>query len=134
MLLSNNEKKRSKDQGSHQELTIIGKDCLIKGDLSSDKPVRLDGKVIGLVKVEESLIVGSEGVIEGDVAAKHVIIFGKVAGNITSEKLEIRAEGKVLGNIDSKLIEMEAGAHYVGEMKIGASEDVSEPGVISLNK
>lgn len=123
---SNQKKNKNSDKGmeqvDHQGITIIGKDCHIKGDIVSNKPIRLDGKVSGLVQVEESLIVGTQGLIEGDIMAKHVVIYGKVEGNIAAEKLEIRAEGRVLGNIDSQLIEMEAGAHYKGEMKIGEAE------------
>lgn len=129
MFGTNNQKKnRNKDMGQqidHQGITIVGKDCLIRGDISSSKPIRLDGRISGLVQVEESLIVGVEGLVEGDIVAKHVVIYGRVEGNISAEKLEIRAEGKVLGNIDSQLIEMEAGAHYRGEMKIGEVEEAS---------
>ena len=109
---------RNKNNSINQAITIIGIDCVINGDLHSEKPIRLDGKVIGLVEASSSLIVGVGGTVEGEVKAQHAVIYGMIKGDVFTEQLEIRAEGKIFGNITSQTVQMEAGAQYVGEMKI----------------
>lgn len=117
-MFSSSNKARNKDNNLNQAITIIGVDCIINGDLHSEKPIRLDGKVIGLVEAGSSLVVGVGGAIEGEIKAHHAVIYGMIKGDVFAEQLEIRAEGKVFGNITSKTVQMEAGAQYVGEMKI----------------
>jgi len=109
---------RNKNNSLNQAITIIGVDCVINGDLQSEKPIRLDGKVIGLVEASSSLIVGVGGTVEGEIKAQHAVVYGMIKGDVFTEQLEIRAEGKIFGNITSQTVQMESGAQYVGEMKI----------------
>lgn len=115
---NNGQRNKSKSVPDDQGITIIGADCVVNGNISSDKPIRLDGKIVGVVEAGNSLIVGESGVVEGDIKAKLAVVYGKVKGDITVEKLELRTDGKVFGNITCQVIEMEAGAQYIGEMKV----------------
>jgi len=120
---SNNQRKNKNMESGHKALTIIGADCIVNGDLLSEKPIRLDGKVVGTIQSGDSLIIGENGEIEGEIRSNHTVIYGTVKGDIFAQKLEIRKEGKVSGNITSQMVEMEAGAQYSGEMKITSTHE-----------
>ncbi|MBN1155184.1 polymer-forming cytoskeletal protein [candidate division KSB1 bacterium] len=81
--------------------TIIGKGSTFEGTMKVEESLRVDGKIKGTVVTTDSIIIGKEGDIEGDVTAKNVVIGGRVKANVN-------ATGKVV---------LEARAIFIGEMK-----------------
>jgi len=81
--------------------TIIGKGSSLEGTLKVENSIRVDGKIKGHVTTTDSLVIGKEGEIEGEIIAKNAIIGGRVRGKIS-------ATGKVV---------LEAKAIFQGEMK-----------------
>ena len=81
--------------------TIVGKGSSLEGTLKVENSIRVDGRIKGHVTTTESLVIGKEGEIEGEIIAKNAIIGGRVRGKIS-------ATGKVV---------LEAKALFQGEMK-----------------
>lgn len=95
-------KKDEQALGRSGELnTIIGKGSSLEGTLKVENSLRVDGKIKGHVTTTDSLVIGKEGDIEGEIIAKNAIIGGRVRG-------KINATGKVV---------LEAKAFFQGEMK-----------------
>ncbi len=92
--------------------TIIGKNSVLEGTLSVESSIRVDGKIKGNIKTNESLYIGKQGEIEGEITTKHAIVGGKVVG-------KINASGKIV---------LESRAIFHGEMK--ASRLVIDEGAI----
>ncbi|MEO6870330.1 MAG: polymer-forming cytoskeletal protein [Ginsengibacter sp.] len=106
-------------QVDQQEInTIIGEGFEIQGELSGVKAIRIEGRVLGNVRIETAVILGEKGVIEGDLVAGSAIIFGTVKGNVQSSRLEIKKSGRVDGNIETEIIEIELGAKYNGKLQM----------------
>lgn len=106
-------------QVDQQEInTIIGEGFEIQGELSGVKAIRIEGRVLGNVRIETAIILGEKGVIEGDLVAGSAIIFGTVKGNVQSSRLEIKKSGRVDGNIETEIIEIELGAKYNGKLQM----------------
>jgi cytoskeletal protein CcmA (bactofilin family) len=73
--------------------TLISSGTTLKGDISSNSDLRIDGTVIGNIKSSAKIIVGTTGVVEGDIAGNQADIVGKVSGNVRSkELLQLRGE------------------------------------------
>lgn len=70
----------------------------IKGNLMGTDTIHIDGKVVGNISVENTLVIGKTGMVIGDVTAKNAIINGELQGSLTCEKLEVLKTGK-LSNI-----------------------------------
>jgi len=83
--------------------TVIGKGTVIDGLLTVQSSLRVDGRVQGHVQATDSLVVGKDGEIEGEVKVRNAIIGGRV-------KHRILATGKVV---------LEAHAIVHGELKTG---------------
>ncbi len=81
--------------------TIVGKGSSLEGTLKVENSIRVDGKIKGHVTTTDSLVIGKEGDIEGEIIAKNAIIGGRVRGKIS-------ATGKVV---------LEAKAFFQGELK-----------------
>ena len=102
--------------------TLIDKDTVISGNTSYSGGIRIDGKVIGNLKVHGQegslLIMGYGSKVTGDVQVEKAIINGEVEGNIKClDYLELNTNATVSGNIEYDLIEVHEGAKINGRLK-----------------
>ncbi len=100
--------------------TLIGARTTIRGDVHFSGGLRIDGRVIGGLIADAAdavLMVSDQGVIEGGVNAPHLVINGRIIGDIVaSERIELAAQARIDGNITYKLLEMAAGAQINGRI------------------
>ncbi|MGV6807970.1 MAG: bactofilin family protein [bacterium] len=103
---------------NNRRMAVIGSSIVIKGEVSGDEDLTIDGKVEGSVKLPgHALSVGSSGTVDADVEAKTVKIDGQVNGDIVGiEKVVISKSGKVRGNIMAPRVTLEDGAHFKGSI------------------
>ncbi len=94
--------------------TLIGEGCLFEGDITSPSSTRIDGHVRGNLKSKGSLIIGEKGVVSGEVKATEVLVYGKIEGNVESQRLEIKKDGSVVGDVFTKSLIIEDGGFYNG--------------------
>ena len=116
--------------------TSIGENCIFEGNISTSSSTRIDGKLIGKISGENTLIVGERGIILGEIKASGIIVYGRVEGIIDCEKLEIKSTGIVTGDIFIDKLIIEEGGIYNG--RCGMNERVeqlmSEPSNIDSKK
>jgi cytoskeletal protein CcmA (bactofilin family) len=101
--------------------SLIGQRTVIRGDIEFSGGLHVDGQVHGTLVAEPSgdgtLMLSDKGVIEGQVRAPHVVINGRITGDIyASERIELAANARVHGNIHYKVLEMAAGAQVTGQL------------------
>lgn len=96
----------------------IGATIHIKGDVSGDENLHIEGKVEGTVDLAaHELVVGKSGKVHADITAKLIRIDGEVQGDITGkEKVIISATGNVRGNIVTPRMSLEDGAKFKGSI------------------
>ncbi len=80
---------------------MIGKTITIKGDITGEENLVIEGKVDGSVQLKKNdLTVGQSGRVTADLTANVVRIDGEVKGDIVgTEKVVITKTGRVQGNI-----------------------------------
>jgi cytoskeletal protein CcmA (bactofilin family) len=74
----------------------------VKGQISGDGDLLVDGKVEGPISVgEHRLTVGQNGQVTGGLAAREIIICGKVDGNqtVVGESIEIKKDAVMIGSV-----------------------------------
>lgn len=102
--------------------TIIGAGVNLDGDFTAPESVRIDGCVDGNVTVAGTLIVGANGVINGNVTAEAAIIGGDILGNLeVAKKTELIATAKVLGDITTSVIVIDEAAIFQGKCNMNQS-------------
>jgi cytoskeletal protein CcmA (bactofilin family) len=98
----------------------IGKGLIIKGEISGSESLFIDGKVEGTIALPGNRVtVGRNGQVASSIAAREIVILGKVRGNITaSDRVDIRAEGALTGDVTAARISIEDGAYFKGGIDI----------------
>lgn len=96
--------------------TLISKGCVVHGKIESDVFVRIDGHIKGDVFIVEGLIVGENGIIEGNIQVKEIVVHGTVKGTVKAESIDIKSSGNILGDLQTQTLQVETGAVYVGNV------------------
>lgn len=104
--------------------TIVGTSVELKGELTSDGDIVIDGIVKGDVRSKGEVTIGSHGVVTGDVFARAVSLSGGLKGNIEAkDQVQIGHSGKLQGNIDCRGISIASGAYFVGKVSMPEPSD-----------
>jgi cytoskeletal protein CcmA (bactofilin family) len=105
--------------------SVLGAGINWKGSLSGSGGVRIEGSFEGEIDVRGLLVVGEAGRVTcEDLRANVVIVAGAVRGDITAEKVEIRATGRVWGNVVTAAFATEEGAFLRGQIRMEEHVDV----------
>ena len=108
--------------------TVIGSGSRVVGDLISDEDVLLEGQIEGKVQGERSVTIGAGGDLEGDVAAKSVVVGGKVRGQIVAtERAELASTAVVHGSVQAPKIIIAEGAHLQGNVAMSPGDGAAAP-------
>lgn len=120
-------KSKSKKNKTQHKLTSTNFDTLIssktevEGDICFAGGLHIDGVVKGAVKAKEEsdavVRISDIGKIEGDVIAPHIIVNGRVDGDVYASKhIELAENASIEGNVYYHLIEMSMGAEVNGNL------------------
>jgi len=101
----------------------IGKSVVIRGELTGNEDLYLDGEVEGNINLRDhKLVIGPNGKIKANITARDVVIHGRVEGNVnTSERVELKRACTLIGDVATQRIAIEDGAFFKGAI------DVKEP-------
>lgn len=111
-------------RGSNRPHTITGYSLVdehlsVQGDLDTAGTVRVDGHVEGHFHRAAVLIVGTSGVVAGDVQAGEVVVAGHIDGSvIASSRVEIHATGVVHGDIVCAAMMLQEGGMIEGHVRV----------------
>jgi cytoskeletal protein CcmA (bactofilin family) len=103
----------------------LGPSLHVKGEISGNEDLNVDGTVEGLVHLDERrLTVGATAELTADVIAGEVIVYGSVKGNVHGRgKIEIKKDGSVNGDLTTAQIIIEDGAYFKGSIEIEKSAE-----------
>jgi cytoskeletal protein CcmA (bactofilin family) len=101
-------------------LSTLGASIEIKGKISGEEDLQIDGKVEGSVALNgQRLTVGRSGRLSSEVWAREVVVYGNLTGNVhASDRVEIKKDGSVTGDITTVRISIEDGAYFKGRIEI----------------
>jgi len=98
----------------------LGASLHIKGEISGNEDLHIDGSVEGLVQLDDrKLTVGATAKLTADVVAREVVVYGSVKGNLRArDRIEIKKDGSVIGDLTTARIMIEDGAYFKGSIEI----------------
>ena len=105
-------------------LACLGATIVVKGEITSDEDLQIDGKVEGPISLRgHRLTVGRAAQLSSEITAREVIVYGNVSGNLRArDRVEIKKDGRVIGNIATARISIEDGAYFKGHIEIEHSQ------------
>src|ERR1700757_3189464 len=106
----------------------LGASLHVKGEITGNEDLHIDGTVEGLVHLEDrKLTIGASAKVTADIIAREVAVFGNVKGNLRArDRIEIKKDGSVVGDLTTARIMIEDGAYFKGSIEIDKSGDASE--------
>lgn len=97
--------------------TFISREMEVTGDFKSNGAMQVEGILYGNITVD-SVVIGKEGQVYGNIIATNSLILGRVDGDITvSKKLDIESTGYIQGNIKQSILVIAEGATIIGSIK-----------------
>ena len=110
--------------GGIERTSLIGRSMKLKGNVSAEEEILIEGFVEGSIKMKHNVIVGKAGKVKADISAREVIIMGEVNGNVHGEvKVEILPGGILNGDIISEKVVLAEGAKFKGNIDMTIKTD-----------
>lgn len=99
--------------------SVLGAGIIWQGVITGSGGVRIEGTFEGQIGLSGVLVVGETGRVTcEDLRAGTVIVAGAVRGNITAQKVEIRATGRIWGDVVTVSFATEEGAFLRGQIRM----------------
>src|SRR5512136_2147111 len=99
--------------------SVLGSGVIWHGSINGSGGVRIEGAFEGEIALRGMLVIGETGRVTCEnVRANAVIVAGAVRGNITTQKLEIRASGRVWGDVITTAFVTDEGAFLRGQIRM----------------
>lgn len=119
--------------------SIVGKSLIIEGNLKISQGIRIDGTLNGNIYQEDGMsatvAIAESGLVNGSIYAQHVIISGKVKGDIYSlDRVELLKNAHIEGDISYGNIGIEAGASVLGKLKRINAQDAEDAVELLINQ
>ncbi len=105
---------------------LLEKGCEFEGKLTFEGTVRINGKFVGEIFSDGTLIVGEGASIDGRVDVGNMIIHGEVTGNIRAkDRIEMHTPAVVQGDINAQTLVIDEGVIFEGSCSMGKKSSAS---------
>jgi cytoskeletal protein CcmA (bactofilin family) len=113
------------------EPCLIGSKITIRGQVSGNQDLVVEGRIEGRVGLESRLTVEESGSLEADVDVTDASVKGEVRGDLVASKIAVlHPTARVIGKIRAPKVVIEEGARFSGDIEM----DVDLPAGIRAGK
>jgi cytoskeletal protein CcmA (bactofilin family) len=96
--------------------SIVAAGFAVKGDVTCEGDIQLDGRIEGTVKTQ-TLTIGATGEVRGEIVAERIRVLGKVFGPIKAKAVELGRTARVVGDIRYETLTVESEAQVDGHIQ-----------------
>lgn len=115
----------SNNQETPVRNNLIGNGTTIKGEIVAAGDIRVDGTIIGTMKSNGKVVIGQQGIVEGDIVCNSADISGRVKGTVRVEELtSLKSTSRLEVELYTKQLFIEVGAIFTGRCDM--SQQVAE--------
>ena len=106
--------------------SLIAAGTTLKGDITSNGDIRIDGTLQGNIHCTAKVVIGANGVVEGDVSGQQADIMGKVTGTISvKDLLQLKGSSQVKGNLYAGKLQIEPSASFNGQCHMNTASSLN---------
>lgn len=106
----------SNQQDSSVRNNLIGNGTTIKGEINATGDIRIDGTIIGTLRSSGKVVIGQQGVVEGEIICNSTDISGRVKGIIKVDELtSLKSTSRIEAELYTKQLFIEVGAIFTGK-------------------
>lgn len=119
----------------NHSVNLLGNGTTIKGDIESDGDFRIDGRLIGSIVSKGKVVVGTTGIVEGEIRCKNADISGKLKAQLHVEELtSLKSTSGFSGDIKTGKLAIEPGARFSGTCDMDGKKPQPNPQVNEKQK
>jgi cytoskeletal protein CcmA (bactofilin family) len=109
-----------------RKIAVLGATLRFKGELSAEEDFILQGRIEGSITHTQSVTIGTEGSVAGNINARVIVIDGTVEGDLHGgESVVVNATGRVTGNIFAPRVGLIEGSFFNGRIDMGEARAAS---------
>ncbi len=118
---NNNQSMAKNNETVSTSINLIGVGTVIEGEIKSNGDIRIDGTIYGSIISKSKVVIGTTGLVKGDITCQNADISGTIEGKTNvAELLFLKASSKLSGDIFTGKLVVEAGATFTGSCNMGA--------------
>lgn len=120
-----NPKSAAASYAERADVGHIGKSVVIRGELTGNEDLYLDGEIEGNIDLRDhKLVIGPNGKIKATITARDIVLHGRVEGNISAtERVELKKSCSLVGDVSTQRIVIEDGAFFKGAIDIKENKE-----------
>lgn len=119
---------RENSSDSADWIGFLDKGVKLEGTIELAGTFRIDGQVKGTVISQDTLILGDNARVEGQIEGNHVVVGGRFDGVMFAKgRVEIQPKGVVTGEIHAPCLVIEPGGIFDGRCHMLASAEATKP-------
>lgn len=126
--MENAEQREAAERGAG---SVLGAGITITGNVDASVDLHVEGRVNGDVRCE-TLILGENSVIAGNVRAQRIRVSGTIEGSVETGDIAIEATGKVIGDIAYNRLKVASGAVIQGNLQHRSAEEAADGAKLKL--
>ena len=113
-------------------INLLGSGTVVKGEIKLNGDFRIDGTFIGSIQCKGKVVVGTTGVIDGEIICQNADFSGEVKATVkVAELLTLKETARYTGDITTNKLSIEPGAKFSGNCIMegtGVKLNVPSPG------
>lgn len=104
---------------------LLEKGCEFEGKLTFEGTVRINGRFIGEIFSEGTLVIGEGASVEGKIDVGNILIHGEVSGSVKAQdRIEMHTPAIVQAEITAKTLVIDEGVIFEGSCTMGKKATV----------
>jgi cytoskeletal protein CcmA (bactofilin family) len=105
--------------------TVIGKSVVVRGELSGNEDLYLDGDLEGTITLTESrLTLGPNARVKADLNVRDLVVFGRLTGNVRATgSIDLRQSAVVSGDLVASRLSIEESALIQGRVELTTASE-----------
>ena len=101
-------------------ISIVAMGMTLKGHCETDGTLMIEGTVNGNVHAGKAVMIGKEGLVDGNIYTEDVVIAGQVFGSVHAvSRLEVQSTGYVSGEVIAPNMHLAGGAKLMAQVSLG---------------
>jgi cytoskeletal protein CcmA (bactofilin family) len=114
----------SSASAQRRRVTHIAAGSRVEGIVTGPTELLIEGEVDGEIRVDSAVMIGTEGVVRGPIAAQVVRVGGRVIGDVqASDRVEVAPSGGLEGDISAPRVVIAEGAFFKGRIDMRSDRD-----------
>jgi cytoskeletal protein CcmA (bactofilin family) len=110
-------------------VTVIGRTARVRGRLSGDGDIQVEGQVIGEIVTTGNVTIDAHGIVGANVRGKRLVVRGAVQGDLLGDEAVVLENGaRVVGDVRAPRVAIAHGALMRGEVQTG--DDAPAPPLV----